>query len=296
MKLWAKSSETLFRLFTRPYLQTFAGKSPEKILRLSLNLLDADTIDDIRRFVISRHTDSGGFADRAGKADLYYTLFGFFLSDALEMHAVIPAVARFVDREINNNNIHGVHLHCAAILSSKAGHDSKKKFFRTKLRSSFASSGTGNSAYNSFLGLMSAYYTEDYAGLFRIYRKLKDINNDNILPCPVIAAYLVLQKSFGKPVDVPVKELLSFFADNGGFKATRSAPLPDLLSTAVALYALGFVGQDLRMIKPDCLAYIDSLFTEGGFGGNSIDSEPDIEYTFYGLLALGSLADRNEKY
>jgi hypothetical protein len=45
------------------------------------------------------------------------------------------------------------------------------------------------------------------------------------------------------------------------------------------------------MIKPDCLDFIDSMFKNGGFGGNVLDQDPDIEYTFYGLIALGSLAD-----
>ncbi len=86
---------------------------------------------------------------------------------------------------------------------------------------------------------------------------------------------------------------MSYYSYTGGFKATEAVPVPDLLSTAVALYALDFVGYDLRRIKPECLTFTDSLFTEGGFGSNYLDPEPDIEYTFYGMLALGSLADRD---
>jgi hypothetical protein len=107
-------------------------------------------------------------------------------------------------------------------------------------------------------------------------------------PATVIAAYIVLQSSFRKTTDVLKKTLLTFYSE-GGFLATHSAPFPDLLSTAVSLYALNYAGYDLRRIKPDCLNFVDSLFTGQGFAGNMIDHDADLEYTFYGLLSLGAL-------
>jgi hypothetical protein len=101
----------------------------------------------------------------------------------------------------------------------------------------------------------------------------------------------VLERSFNNPGKKLINDLLSFYDGHGGFKATQGAPLPDLLSTAVALFALSFADEDLRNIKPDCLDFVDSLYSDGGFGGNVIDQDPDIEYSFYGLLALGALAD-----
>jgi len=291
MKLWAKLSETLFRLVAKPYLQTFEENSPEKILRRSLKVLDADSIESIKQFVKSKQTDSGGFADRAGKSDLYYTLFGYFIAEALGMKDAFPTIGKYVEEETEHNKT-GVHLHCSAILSSRLGINKyPPEYFRKRIRSTINQQKSNQPAYNAFLSLMTCYYIRDYTGLYLISRQLETTRNDNSLPCPVMAAVLVMKKSFNKPLDDLKKELLSFVQDNGGFKATRTAPIPDLLSTAVALYALKFAGQDLRKIKPGCLNYIDSLFVEGGFGGNSIDTEPDIEYTFYGLLALGSLAD-----
>ncbi|NSW95909.1 MAG: hypothetical protein HPY62_14460, partial [Bacteroidales bacterium] len=70
-----------------------------------------------------------------------------------------------------------------------------------------------------------------------------------------------------------------------------NAKVPDLLSTAVSLYALNYADSDLTEIRPDCLTFIDNLFMGGGFAGTVFDTEPDIEYTFYGLLALGALAE-----
>ena len=68
------------------------------------------------------------------------------------------------------------------------------------------------------------------------------------------------------------------------------APCEDLLSTAVALYALHFLDADIRIMKPDCLIFIDDLYDNGGFRATKYDSVTDVEYTFYGLLALGSMS------
>ena len=85
--------------------------------------------------------------------------------------------------------------------------------------------------------------------------------------------------------------VMSFYRANGGFTALTNAPSTDLLSTAVALFALHFTGCDLRLIRPDCFIFIDGLYRNGGFRANTLDNEIDVEYTFYGLLALGALND-----
>ena len=77
----------------------------------------------------------------------------------------------------------------------------------------------------------------------------------------------------------------------GGFLAMPNAPLPDLLSTAVALHALDAVQADFSRLKEPCLDFVDSLWNAtGGFHGNWTDDTLDCEYTYYGLLALGHLS------
>ena len=87
-----------------------------------------------------------------------------------------------------------------------------------------------------------------------------------------------------------VNELRSFHRKNGGFAALKRAPSDDLLSTGVALFALNFLDADVRLIKPDCLNFVDDMYDNGGFRSTYADSITDIEYTFYGLLALGSMS------
>jgi len=121
MKLWEKPSGIIFRLFTLPFLQTFKDSSPERMLKRSLNVMDPHAIESLKDYVKSTQTQSGGFADKAGKADIYYTLFGHYLADALEMKEMIPSIGHFVETRIRQNNLAGVHLHCATILSARLG-------------------------------------------------------------------------------------------------------------------------------------------------------------------------------
>ncbi len=268
----------------------FENSTPEKILKRSLKILDPRVIDNLKGFVRDSQTPSGGFMDRAGNPDLYYTLFGWFLADALEMQQISSSAWNYAGTEIARKVPDGVHLHCAAILSAKSGH---KRFFRNTMGEKFRQNirAKQQPVYDTFLSMLSCYYLRDLRGLFMISKRLEAFKGSTSLPCPVNSAVLMLHKSFGKPVDDLIKKLLSFYTSSGGFKAANNAPVPDLLSTAVALYALGFAGYDLRIIKPGSLDFVDSLFRDGGFAGNIIDQDPDIEYTFYGLLALGSLAD-----
>ncbi|MFZ2339785.1 MAG: prenyltransferase/squalene oxidase repeat-containing protein [Bacteroidales bacterium] len=280
----------MFRLLATPYIKKFEGKSPEKILKLSLNLLDPGFTANLRDYVRTSQTQSGGFKDRAGNPDLYYTLFGWFVADALGMKQECSLVWPYVRTEIRLKEPEGVYLHCAAVLSAVNG---QAKFFRksfgAKLRQSAGMKD--QKLYGSFLSLLSFYYLMDFRGLFRIRQNLRSVTGIDTLPCPVTSASLVLSKSFREPVDGLINVLMTFYDGKGGFRATHSTTMADLLSTAVALYALRFAGYDLREIKPDSLDFADSLFRDGGFSGHPLDPDPDIEYTFYGLLALGSLND-----
>lgn len=292
MKLWEKLLRTIYKISALPYLQAFISNSPEKVLKRSANVLDTTAVSDIKDYLIRSQTLSGGFADKAGNPDLYYTVFGFYLADALGLEALLASTTTYLETEIKQNNITGVHLYCAAILYAKLGTDLVlKKQLQQKVKQNLDDQLKKQPAYGAFLSLLASYYLEDYRGLYLIRKQIKTFNKGASLPCPVMTALLVLQKSFKKPVDDLVSDLFSFYGGKGGFKATHAAPVPDLLSTAVALYALNFAGADLREIKPECLVFIDSLYQKGGFAGNAIDHDPDIEYTFYGLLALGALAE-----
>jgi hypothetical protein len=179
-----------------------------------------------------------------------------------------------------------------AILYAKLfGHETLPSAFLKEVRNDFFKAENQQALYSDFLSLMTFYYLEDYSGLYKIQQKLKTIDITTEMPCPVTAAQMVLQHCFGKSTCEMEKRLNSFYREKGNFAAISRAPIGDLLSTAVALYSLMFVKADIRIIKPDCLSYVDSLYTEGGFCATFLDADPDVEYTFYGLLALGALSN-----
>jgi hypothetical protein len=292
MKLWEKLSGIIYKLIALPYVKAFEGKNTETVLKKSVYIMDADAVESIKNYIKSRQTTSGGFPDKAGKADLYYTLFGFYLADALDLKELFPSIQRYIEKEIAVNDPAGIHLYCAAILYAKIGKDHTVRYvLQKKVRLALRDHMKKQPAYTAFLTLLACYYLEDYKGLYMIRKQIRTFNKTSTLPCPVIAALLVLQQSFHKPVEELKTGILSFYAAKGGFRATPAAPVPDLLSTAVALYALYFAGADLRMIRPDCLQFVEALYNEGGFSVNVLDPDPYIEYTFYGLLTLGALAE-----
>lgn len=279
----------MFNWLIPAYLKALKGQTPEIVLKRSLNLLDIDAVESLKEFIKSRHNPSGAFADKGGKDDLYYTLFGTFLAEAFDLDDLLPFVRIYVENEVIKNSPHGVHMHCSAILASRLGSEKElRKKLDAAVRKDLASNPP-QSGYHSFLHLLTGYYTRDFRSLWLVNRKLSGVRDFKSMPCPVVAAFLVLQQSLGRPV-VELKKLLMTFYHDGGFKATHASPITDLLSTAVSLYALDYAGHDLRMIKPDCLSFVDSLFTGAGFAGNIIDDDADVEYTFYGLLSLGALA------
>lgn len=77
----------------------------------------------------------------------------------------------------------------------------------------------------------------------------------------------------------------------GGFFASPTTPVPDLLSTATALHALSVLHVPIAGLCDPCLDFVDSLWTNrGGFFGTWADDAVDCEYTYYALLALGHLS------
>ena len=118
-------------------------------------------------------------------------------------------------------------------------------------------------------------------------RTATDVNS----PCSEVAARVFLLKLMKREGAGEEKLLKSFACETGGFKAFAHLRQADLLSTAVALFALQFSGADLRLLRPACLDFIHSNYSDGAFLSGDGDPTADVEYTFYGLLALGVLAD-----
>jgi geranylgeranyl transferase type-2 subunit beta len=112
---------------------------------------------------------------------------------------------------------------------------------------------------------------------------------------PATAAAICVLHYLKRPVpEAALRWLLDRVGPHGGFMVlplTGDLAIPDLLSTATALFAFSLVGALPEDGREKHLDYLDSLWsTQGGFRGHAGDQVVDCEYTYYGLLSLGCLA------
>lgn len=68
----------------------------------------------VRRFVRSRQNPDGGFQDRAGRSDLYYTVFGLDALDAFEETPDLATLESFLRSFGTGDTLDFVHLTCLA--------------------------------------------------------------------------------------------------------------------------------------------------------------------------------------
>ena len=97
---------------------------------------------------------------------------------------------------------------------------------------------------------------------------------------------LAMQYQTGEALDTTLVSWLKERQDEtGGFFASEVAPVPDLLSTAVAVFTLRLIDERSR----PAARFIEAHWLDmGSFAPTLLDEYSDVEYLFYGLLALGS--------
>lgn len=288
MKYLEKYSRSIFNLMAKFALNRYQGKTIEQVLKRSLMLLDYQIIDEIRSRTASFQESDGGFKDKGGESDLYYSLFGMYVAECLEDEHCIDGLRGYLKKYLLANNPEGVYLFSAAILTSKLGISGYNLL--EKISHDIQQLDINKPGYTLFLGALAYYYNNDFASITRLMKGYKGFDHLHEIPLPVLASNTVIQKISGHDTAGLQDEFMTFYQGNGSFGAMKKSPAGDMLSTAVALYTLAFINADLRNIRPDCLNYINSLYHEGSFRATEIDMSTDIEYTFYGLLALGALS------
>lgn len=318
-------------------------------LRNALNLLDGQGREEVSQFLVSQQNPDGGFKDRGGRSDLYYSLFGGMMLRAWSMEqraegvetedrrpkaeaalsehstersrrsheafegsiyedrrpeteAVLPELVegtiqklkQFIIRQSTANVTGFIEKCCLVLLQKelKTGRNSQIKALISLGRSFWKERHSINLSYRSFVLFLTLDAVLPFRRILKIgaQRMLAQTTIDGNSPCSEVAARLFLQKMMNQD-GLTEQELLKYFAcETGGFKAFAHLNNADMLSTAVALFALNFAGSDLRLLKPACLDFIESNFADGAFLSGDGDQTTDVEYTFYGLLALGVLA------
>ena len=117
--------------------------------------------------------------------------------------------------------------------------------------------------------------------------KTNEVPLPQIITTNAVCCLLAMQYQTNRLLDSNLLSWLQARQDEtGGFHATDEAPIPDLLSTAVALFTLRLVDAEAH----DATNFIHAHWVDnGGFAPTILDDYSDVEYVFYGLLALGSI-------
>ncbi len=286
-------------------------------------LISSEGADRGAVFVLSARGAGGLFCDRAGQPDLYYTVFG--LGGLVALGADLPqprdlrpgldagdgaaAGASFIDCVSRIRCLHYLSL----LGNAQPGDAWRFEQAITRLdhyRS--ADGGYSHEREQAARGTVYAAYLAEQshrdagiawpdpertiASLVTLRTPDGGYTNHSGTPCgttTATAAAAVLLTRYGKREQArqAVDYLAKLRHPDGGYRAAPSVSLPDLLSTATALYAESLCVPLTE--KPPFLpttAFIESLWnSDGGFRSHAADPVSDVEYTFYALLALGAL-------
>ena len=290
-----------------------------QVARLARRTL-GEAADLVVSFLQSLATPAGAYCNRGGRPDLYYTSFAL---DALVALDALPAdneqaksTRDYLDTFGDGSSLDFVHRCCLARAWASQPADALPQERRAALLAGVERHRAADGGYNSRAGAArgTAY------GCFLAVNACADLKQplsqtrpaaEAIAACisalraadggwsnsgdqpegstTATAAAIATLRNLDRPVPHGVGEwLLARRHPAGGFTAAPDAPIPDLLSTAVALHALDALEVPWRDHRESMLDFIDTLWTaEGAFHGSWADDEPDAEYTFYGLVALG---------
>jgi len=267
-----------------------------QVARLAPNLLQ-EAAEPVARFLREQFNDDGGARDRAGKSDLYYTVFALEGLIALRQDPPADKVKRYLEAFGNGKGLDFVHLTCLARCWAAIGEKWAATGFLTGFRRTLeVVMGGDGSVYQEFLkfGALEDLGVDMLERKDQVTKRILGLQSPDgsfLGTTPTTAGAVTLLHHVG--ADVPqnaVDWLLARAQPKGGFLPAPDSPLPDLLSTATALHALTAAHASIGALKDPMLDYVDTLWTGKGFCGSWADDVVDSEYTYYGLLALGHLS------
>jgi geranylgeranyl transferase type-2 subunit beta len=267
----------------------------------------------------------GGFAGRDGPSDLYYTGFGLralalvgeldeasaaragsFLRENVLRPMPIVDFLSLVASAVLLEALFEIDVFSPAGLDRPTALAERLAPFRRDDGGYAKTPTTQSSTYLTFLAAATMQLAgtplEDREATARLvagrrredggFVELARLRDSATNPTAAAVGLLRLLDAVEEPVATGAVEFLATMQNvEGGLRANTKIPIADLLSTFTGLIALG----DLRGLATiDAVAarrFVDARESpSGGFCAGLWDSQPDVEYTFYGLGALASLA------
>lgn len=290
-------------------MRTTVSMKLARALRDGKERLGNEVLRRVTRYVESQRTAEDTFINKSGKPDLYYTSFGWLLSYVLGIELNAEKREAFLERQ----SVPSLDLvHYAAYMRCRLLHrlmkDGDFLFLLKSIRSlpvrgldTFTGLPHNDfwSPYTRFIWMslledtrneekekvevldaLENYHVSDggYTNL-----RYRDVATTNA----TTAALMVIGQLKGFKPNNDLFYLRDSQDETGGFKAGKESPVPDLLSTATALFVMKCY--DLRPNRP-AMDFIEAHWLDsGGFSATLLEDSSDVEYVFYGLLALGTL-------
>ena len=286
-----------------------------QVARLARRSL-GEAADLVADFLHGTAAEGGGYVNRGGRRDLYYSSFALDALVALDaLDALAPharATRQWLGEYGTGDGLDFVHRCCLARAWASQPADTIPDGIKQGIAAGFVPHRSADggyaarraaprgTAYGSFLAVNAhadlKLTLPEPGQLADSLESLRSADggwsNEPGQPegsTTATAAAVATLRSLGRPLPAGVG---AWFLDRwhpaGGFCAAPDAPIPDLLSTAVALHALDALDTPWRDRRETVLDFLDTLWSNvGAFHGSWADDEPDAEYTFYGLVALG---------
>jgi prenyltransferase beta subunit len=275
-----------------------------------------DSTELVRDFFRRQLSPAGAGLDRAGRPDLYYTIFALAGLQAMDDPVPRDSVEAFLRTHGEGAALDFVHLSALARCWAVVGQERMPHALGSAILERIETfrkpdggyEGNANLAHGTAYGAFVALGAYEDLGQtpphsLKLIQSLKRLETPDggwsnvpgakIGATNATAGAVTLIRHLGFPVNERVADwLLAQAHPQGGFLAVPGAPMPDLLSTATTLHALAAMERRLpSQIHERCLDLLDSLWdARGGFHGHWADDHLDAEYTFYALLALGHLS------
>ena len=262
-------------------------------IRRGFSVLDSSIQNEITDFIISQQSKNGGFMDRSGNPDPYYSLFGHWLCLATKLNEQDLLLVNYINKLKEGVTKNIIDKLSVLLISIDLFPNNNKYSLFSILKEQYKNSQTIDPAYHFFLLTLIIDAAGKNKKLYYLIAKiwLSFYNPGNNIPCSLLAALTFAKNKVGLKYKKQQSKLLNYSNENGGFKVFKSAKNSDMLSTGVTLFVLEKIDYDLRMIKPGCLNFVEYNYLAGAFLSGDGDKTKDLEYTFYGLLALGSLVE-----